>query len=727
MSCKLKLKDKGVVILPNGKESLLFNSIYNIVEDYQQALDIYQVVDTKEFKDFNKGHIAQYRADKSVLKNAVESRVRGFSEVHNSNQTVRIVYKEGNNNVDLELIESKELGKGHARKFLQDFIYSFPNKDISLIISPRDRGTTFQGLASFYESMGFEYKRGSDVEMIRFKNKGRLYPEGYDENAEPSVGTLMSFIRNNTANKATKKEVIDFLTSKGIQNTDRLLENLLQMSNQGILIFSKDKMKKATIFDDFEIYKIQKDPSKQNGLQEVFNYLLTEEYVEVGTSEKVASGEVLNSGVVEKKGVKADTNKSVLVDGVIQDKLQQSSNVKTSETLTDEANPELSSDIAFLRNISEDVWADSIEEVTTLLESVEEEALQNGVNIKGLSTKAEELGREGVLNILEQIEYAIETLDSSQLQTTIDTTIGDTVESTNISLKDGEIFLETSLSEESLFENEGLLKVDDNIYIKVPDVSLEELLSSVSDKTGMPISIVAESATKETDGYETSQKIYLHKVARGVNEKVVNVKVDKITSQDVSNYYRDDFIKDFGDWLNENDNTDFTVNEKGISFSNPYQRRESYERLPNYLKESLQEYSKVSETFDLDFIFNRVNADFGDIYVDRARVMANKNALKEFAGEYNIFQEYIVTKNSVDNFIKVNNTVFELVSEDGNIGYYKRVEEQEQMANSVLKPEATNDILSINHSKTEAKEIEDIQNITEKELLTIEKQNFDCA
>src|SRR5690606_35620351 len=233
MACKLYLSEKGRVILPNGNESILFNSLYDILGNYEKSLDIYEVVDTPDFKDYSSGYIAQNRADRSVVKRATPSSIEGMWEVYNTDSTVKILYSETESSVVLDTIESKDLGKGKAREFLKEFLDSFPSKDIETTIEPKSSGTTYQGLASLFESMGFEYNNDSDVEMVRTKNKDDFYPDNFDQNGEPSVEVLSKYIIANSDNKASKREVLDFMKAKGIYNTDDALTALKRLYVDG--------------------------------------------------------------------------------------------------------------------------------------------------------------------------------------------------------------------------------------------------------------------------------------------------------------------------------------------------------------------------------------------------------------------------------------------------------------------------------------------------------------
>lgn len=732
MSCKIYLKEKAKVILPNGNESILFDKLFNITGNYQKALDIYEVVETPAFKEFNKGYIAQYRADRSVVNRATPSSVQGFSEVFNSDNTVKIIYAESPTTVTLELLESKDLGKGKAREFLQEFIYSFPNKDIELVISPRDRGTTYQGLANFYESMGFQYKEYSDIEMVRYRNRGRLYPEGYDANFEPPVRVLANYITESSANKASKNEVLDFMRAKGITNTDMLIDTLAPLYKNGLPIFTKENLSKISILDSYDIHRLQKEESAQRELEGILNYLRDAEYMEVSETPVEPSGTMIGTLTPSVVDEVVDSEVSVVVDGEVIPAKGNNLNVDMSVTINDNLNPTLAEDIAFLRNISENNWYDNTDSVVTILKSIEESAKENGINLTGLSETATEVSRETILDLLNTVEQAIETGDATNLQTLVDTLIGQDYKQAPFELNDGEVYLKFPINEQAAFEDLSLIKITDNLYKRVAKVSTPELLANISQKTEQPLSVVEQAAKLNIDtaieNAELAEQIYLQKVANGINPFTLEPNVDNISSVGVSEYYRERFELDFAQWLIDNNREDFTVDTNGIKYTNPYNQVEAYNRLPKYLRDALLEYTKVSKSIEVPFVTQGQVVENGDIFVDRARVVANTSYLKPYTGDYTVQGDFLVVRNAVDNFLKIRNQVYELTSESGNIGFYRQVAATsgKYVDNVVIKPEATNAVLGLNVLKDIARPLEIAENLTQEELATINEQHFEC-
>ena len=89
----------------------------------------------------------------------------------------RIIFKpsRNSNTIDLELIETptEMRGAGHAKEILSGFLNVIDNYGytVELVLSPRDKGTSFEKLGNFYQNFGFNFSQEggfeSDFEMIR--------------------------------------------------------------------------------------------------------------------------------------------------------------------------------------------------------------------------------------------------------------------------------------------------------------------------------------------------------------------------------------------------------------------------------------------------------------------------------------------------------------------------------------------------------------------------------
>lgn len=731
MQCKIQQKDKGKLILPNGKESILFNKLLNIVgiENYDRALTLHNVTDTKEFKDYNKNVVNAYRAEKSVVKNARPTK-GGFSEVFSADKNVRIVFKEGTHSVQLELIESYEKGKGLAKKFLQDFIYSFPNKDIELTISPRDNTTSFQGLATFYQSMGFDFKRGSSFEMERYKTKGRLYPEGYDINGEASVGHLMAFVNRQGKPKATKKDAIKMLQATGKTSSDDLLIALAKIEKEGIPIFTKENLQNTGIFSTFEISKILKSKKQQEGLVDMLKFLrLTDEIVieEIPTEN---TGQVLESGKLEVKEATTDTTVNIINNSEVKPKKQRKANVATESTISFEQNPMLASNIGFVKRISASSWGAMQAQIGVLLEGIEEYALNSGINLKGLREYQGELGRDGVFAILDAVEDTLEeNLDPKQLDATLNQLLGENTQTAHINIGEKEVVIETDLNEVEMFTQHNLVKVGENIYREANQDDYLTLLNTNAVLTERAIEEVENEVNKNYDrslgNIEVAKQIYILKANMGIPSIKPIYSTHKVTTVNREKDFTQ-FEKEFAMWLVRNDNNLFKVDNNGISLVNESRPLEALESLPNELKQRLNDYAVQSTTLTLPEVFEKPSIESGLMSTERAKVMLDPYLLPPFEGAVTERQGEILVADAVDNFLRINDTVYEMTETVGNVSIYTPLTNTSIADLSRPKTATKLDLIEVLPLMTKASEATVKNNLTEAELNKLNEEHYKC-
>lgn len=718
MSCKIVNKKEGKVFLPNtGKESILFNKLINIVgvSNFDRALTIYNVTETKEYRDYKKKSIDQYRLDKSVVKNATPTKA-GFSEVFNSDNTVKIVYKVEGSKVNLELIESKSKGKGLAKQFLQDFIYSFPNHDIVLTVAPRDSNTSFQRLAKFYQDMGFDFQSGSSFEMIRYKTKGRLYPEGFDINAEPSVKHLMDYINMQGKPKTTKKDVVAFMKSADISNSKDLLLGLSKAEKEGIFIFSKKSLENTKLFSTFEVSKIMKSVKQQESLTDMLKFLRqSSQEIEVDLVAKENTSEVSEYGKVETTSKEGSEIKTT-VKGEVKPKKKR---IKTDGAIITDFNSELAEDIAFVKLVGETDWDNMQPQIQTLLKEIEQEGLNHNINLKGLSTSLGALTRGQVIEILDEVENLLE--GSKTTSEVIDLYLGEEVDTSEVILNENEVLFETEKSEQELFEQDNLLKISDGRYLKVSPESYIETLNTNSIKTERTIEQVEQDANlnydKTISDIDVAKQIYLMKSNFEIVDEQSLEDIEKVSlfKEEVPS----DFVEEFAQWLLKNDNSYFKVTKDGISFTNVFQAKEAMESLPNYLREDLNNYSITSKTITTPDLLSRVSVETGLLSEDRQKYLLSPKALPEFKGEFKSEGDTIIVKDNVNNFLRVGSNIFELSDSSGNISFFVKIE------SDIKNPNTINEIEYF-PLMTEAKNTENLKVLTENQLEEINDKHYNC-
>lgn len=721
MTCKfISKKQEGKVYLnPSLKESVLFNNLINIVgvDNFDKAVELYSVVHTDGFKQYNLALIKQYRDLKNVTKNAITT-TAGFSEVFSEDGSVRIVFKENSKNVELELIESSNRGNGLARKFLQDFVYSYPNKDITLIVAPRDESTSFQGLGSFYQSLGFDYKSGSNFEMVRFFNKGRLYPEGYDINGEPSVTHLMNYINNLGETSTTKKEVIEFMLSSEITNTDELLSRLSLAERDGIFIFDKISLQKTKLFSKFEITQILKSISHQKAVTDLLKYLRQKDFIEVDIAEVKNNDAVTKTGKIEKTIRSEETE---IKNTNLTPKKKRGTNVATGVTIDRGFNTRLAEAISYVKMVRPEDWITLQTQVKTLLEETENQALENGINIKGLRDSYGFLTQEQVLSVLNAVEDVLEgNLSSSDFDVVIDNYLGTETDFSDIKVDEQDIILDNDISELEAYEMHSLIKIGKGVYRKIAKQDYLDLLKLNSVKTLRSIEQVEQDVNKNYNKSlptEIGKNIYL--LRSNLNLPVMY----EIDNSSKVSAFRDnieaDFIEVFSKWLIENQNRNFKVTEEGIYFTNENLSLEAMQSLPKYLQEELNNYAITSPTITTPESLQKPFLETGNIASRREQVMLNPRLVPQFQGLYTEVQDgSIVVTDNTTNFININTNLFELNSVVGNVSFYTPL--------NGTKNEASNFVLDYTYLKSIGTSTIDSNILSQNKLDEINKNHYNC-
>jgi hypothetical protein len=125
------------------------------------------------------------------------------------------------NMIELDLIETEKGAResGSARKAIQDFLEYTDSlgKDVYLFASPRDSGTTTEGLIKFYSSVGFRStSEFLPEEMIRRSKRFRSAPSFQVQDSAPSIQSFKPII--------SVSEVNEILKSAG-----RILDNQIKV------------------------------------------------------------------------------------------------------------------------------------------------------------------------------------------------------------------------------------------------------------------------------------------------------------------------------------------------------------------------------------------------------------------------------------------------------------------------------------------------------------------
>jgi hypothetical protein len=447
-------------------------------------------------------------------------------------ERVNPITGENMGDIEWELIESTERGKGNARKAAELFLNGTDaqGKDVYLTISPRDNETSPEKLEDFYSSLGF--KKISDFEMTR-KAKP-ITPKDVDSNGEVSVQALMDFSNSKVKPLGLEglKAAKNAAMALKVKSSKELIEKMEKaLMKNGIVLFDKLSLQRSKLYNVFEINTILASPRLQKQIKESILALKNSEpfTIEFDDNFIVPQGrevnqfgkqEIINPNIVEKELLEsvagleeseidealpeAFSNKyytdadfrntvdtiareykkapvKVIQNGELVDKIEDVEGMLRN-SLTDDANDAISDDIMFLREeIDEEVFNSNLTKVSKLLNKIKKNAYINGIDLRNLPTVALEMSREELLGFLDSMEDAISDLNEEdslqEFSERYSKILGDNEQKIEVikSESKNDIFVEDPLSEYEMFSRFGLIKKDNNIFRQVSEESLDTL------------------------------------------------------------------------------------------------------------------------------------------------------------------------------------------------------------------------------------------------------------
>ena len=301
--------------------------------------------------------------------------------------------------------------------------------------------------------------------------------------------------------------------------------------------------------------------------------------------------------------------------------------------------------------------------------------------------------------------------------------------------REGEfIKLETNRSEYKLFTENGLLKIDNNIYQKVDNNrSIQELYNVLLENdfllpkntlsvknTPLNRDILLEDLDKfisnKAQEYQTeySDVVNLKKIAAYKLLLNIDIKYTTVENGISKNINVDNFIIEFNKEIIKNKKLSdiFYISNRGIE-SRYNIGQYTYNFIKNELDtemfNSLVSYSKLSGNESLKYISdmspNNIILNKRDFYAN------NLHELDNFQGKYTKKGDLLYIKNNINDFIKVKNSLYEKV--DTNV--YAKVNVSDRYMNYNLKKpyyEKTNfdEIVDNKGDKIKIKETKEINN-----------------
>ena len=421
--------------------------------------------------------------------------------------------------------------------------------------------TKFFNKDSYYSSIS--YMQNEVVKRYSFENKAQSRKSILS--SEPTVEQVVNFVakQNQTEEKLTNDHIVDLLETGAINPTAFYNE-------EGLFEILPTKLKKEG-YSDYEIRNLQNDIDLQqkvkNSVERLKNTPI--EGVSEGVSEGVKINEInsfgklrrVNTAVTEKKaietlgGIKDETEfedkKRQLpfetdltfqeaqaysraiemkeVDREIVEKPVDDTEAKLAVVKT-ELNTELLSNIDLLLETDVDILENRADAVEKILKDIEVGAASIALDLQGLTLDLDFINnlREFLLgnnpNFVEQYDEFFGK-NKTQKETVIKKPNEDIIY----------VKLNTSLSEEELYEKQGLIKVEDGVYIKTEKEDLKTLynnLRTYTEKYPQETSLelyVQKQVTELNDfnNVENAEAVYLYKMYFDI-EKYTPIKKEEV-------------------------------------------------------------------------------------------------------------------------------------------------------------------------------------------------------
>lgn len=609
---------------------------------------------------------------------------------------------------------------------------------------------------------------------------------------EPEIKTVISYLAEQTAEKEplSKDETVDLQNFAMI--TPNFNINTLQevfYDENGLFIVNTDKLVSSGLYSRYEAENLQSDLLLQGTVKKSTERLKNTEVEISGESftnvEKVneinSFGKLnsINPYIVKKdiinqlaattqmefdeikagleyqnvdvtfeqmqEYVPAESYKEIA--GEISPRKVTETEITLSQVVT-EPTQELSSALKDINNISLFVLQNSPNETKTFLKVIEREAINVGIDIAGLSEKPLDEQTKIFLNDLQTFVTSPTEQQFKDFSEKYDSFFNkDTapkIEKIKKAEKDRNfVKLDTKLSEEEVYNQQGLIKAEDGLYIKVNKKSSEELY---------PVLYTYHPEFKTLDEFKTdvqskldgsfenpeiAEQIELFKMYFDVaNEAVSDATNDAVNFTGNANYLTGEFVSDFyiaglkeknkGSKLWKNYYSNFAINENGLYLENDNPISISNVKL--YADENLKQYSLLSRQMpnlaeqEETVIQTKTNR--------RDAAVNNPQTVKKFDGQlYNIDDNTLILKNSVEEFINVKGDIFENVENDGNLSMYSKLDKNNSNYNvfDVKEPQTELQLSEYSYLNTQPEKFTSTKNYTSREEKEkIKQEKFDC-
>lgn len=398
-------------------------------------------------------------------------------------------------------------------------------------------------------------------------------------------------------------------------------------------------------------------------------------------------------------------------------------------------------------------------ETLTLIKSIEENLIKQGYDVKGLASKKVD-GR--MLEYFIALEELVEIPTGTSLENY--SAAYDEYFESDLSPKKGFVKskqedrnfvkLDTKLSQEDVYDQQGLIKQSEGLYIKVNKKTSEELYpilftypekfpKTVTTEEQLRKYVQSQVRNGDVSDAETAEVINLFKMyydiplqegvkredASSFNQKQAQFTGNQayLLGEFVSDFYRESLqAREKGDKTYKNFYKNFEITENGLELVNndPI----TLETVKRYATEDLKNYSLLSKSMP-SLISEEV--EFTDSRNSRRNTAGNyPSTIPNFEGNISILNnQQVVAKNTSSEFIKLNGEVYENLKTIGNLSLFKKLDigESKFLNFAVEKPTGEALLEDYLHLENKPESFIKIKNyLSKEEREGLEEDEFGC-
>lgn len=448
------------------------------------------------------------------------------------------------------------------------------------------------------------------------------------------------------------------------------------------------------------------------------------------------------------------------VDGIIRNSTPQTdtlANLQLGKIVT--GNTDIIRNIEYIRDLSDQVIFDNIEQVQLILDDVEQNAAQEGLDLIGLKLRADSANLKPFLTSLEQF-LLTPTQEITENFTDVynDFFEVDTTPKTLVirpsDINRNYVRLDTLKSEETILNEHSLLKVEEGLYMKIRRQPLDKLYAIVESYNNFP-NLIQEVQNRvgqldTVENGELTEELILNKMYFDLPLNIsseLNI-AEQENNQDIFdgnlNYLQNEFIADFNIaairekykdsdlWKNFYNN--FYITNKGLSLR--YTDPITISNLKSWMNEispklakDLGNYSLMSK--DMPALIDNNSEDI-ITSKDSVRALAvnyPQTINKIQQDSYRIDEENLIAKNATEDFIRIGNRVYEAIEAKGNMTLYTILPENNANYNiySIAQPTSSINLQDYTYLETTPTQWTKEKNIkTRQEKNIIQEQNYNC-